>query len=486
MVRFACAFRSLCLAAAFTDMLPSQSGFGGVGFGGFSGAQSLADAGSGSSLAPEAEQALRRLAKRDATTKLKALASLRAHVADAPPDACAALLPPWLVAHARLAGDASRGVRAATATLAGELAGRARKALGAHAKPLIALWWPAQFDEESEVASAASAGFAAAFPGERSRDALAFAAPALQEAAAQALRMRSPADLPEPAASPEEGAERLARAHAGALRSLATLPDALLPGSPAAAAAAAAAAALAEEHAWLRAFVGAPDAGVRSAAFALLARCAAAAPAAAAAAAPLALRAALGERAPGAQAAALEAALALARAADTGEAGASWRAAAASEGAGGDGALVSRLARLLRAGFHGHAARCAHFALPLLALLPDSLAAQPWPAGDVAQELPAAATLLAALWDARAGVAAGDAPARAALGSAYSECVAYAVLRCGAAMPGGPAGDAGARCSARCCASHCAPARSPRCLPRHQLQPRLTRLRRSSRMRRRG
>jgi hypothetical protein len=402
-----------------------RDSLGGGGFGGFSGTQSLAED-QALGVSPEAEQNLKRLLKRDATTKLKALAALREHIGGASPDELAALLPGWLFAYARLVGDANRGVRASAAMLCGELACRARRALAPHARPLIALWYPAQFDAEPEVSAVASSGFDAAFPGAKRREALTFAAPALREAAAGALRMRTPAELPEPAATPEEGAERLARAHACALRALAALPAALGDSGDAAARAAAEAnAALAVEHAWLKPFLASAAGEVRGAACAVLASLARHAPDALAgdvlrAVAPLALGAALGERDAGAQADAFDAALALCKA----HGGAVW--AAASPAAGSKApSLTSRMGRLFRDAFNGNARRGAPFALPLFSLLPAELAAVA--ATDVA-EAPLAA-LLGTLWEGRAAVPSGDAAARSAMGTAYAECAAYAMLR---------------------------------------------------------
>lgn len=382
--------------------------------------QSLADA-EASALSPDAAQNLKRLLKRDATTKLKALAALREYVSGASPEHLGAFVSGWLFAYARLAGDASRAVRAAAATLCGELAVRGRRAVAPHARQLIALWYPASFDAEPDVAAAAATAFDAAFPGTKRREALAFAAAALRDAAAAALRLRTPSELPDPAATPEEGAERLSRAHACALCSLAALPEALGEGA-AARAAAEATASLAADHGWLKPFITSPTADVRSAAFSVVTSLCRHSPEALGTPqvlrvlAPLTLAAALGERDARAQPDAFNATLSLCRA--HGEA---WVTASPTPGSKAP-TLVSRLGALFRTAMYGNARGGAPFALPLLSLLPAELAAR---AGSDAP-LPA---LLAALWDGRLGVPAGDAAARVAMDAAYGECAAYAVLR---------------------------------------------------------
>jgi hypothetical protein len=68
---------------------------------------------------------LRRLSKRDATTKLKALASLGPMFAERPASELAALLPAWVFIYRRLAADASRQVREQAHLAMKELASRA-------------------------------------------------------------------------------------------------------------------------------------------------------------------------------------------------------------------------------------------------------------------------------------------------------------------------------------------------------------------------
>ena len=405
-----------------------------AGFGGWTGSR-VQDAPSGGQVDAEVELQLRRLSKRDATTKLKALTALHEHVAGASPDAIAAFCPPWLHALQRLVSDSNRSVRAAAATLCGDVVSTGGRSVAAHVRALLALWWPLQFDLERDTAAAASAALDAAFPGAKRLEATAFAADALCTAASASLRLRTPAELPDPPASPEEGAERLARVHAAALRTLAELPVVLAcpeasdkVRDQAASTASKVAELLTTEHAWLKAQCKAATAEVRGAAFAVLASLHRSVPSACAAhlaaIVPQAVNAALSEKSHTALPEALEAALACLQAGGD----AAWSMA--------QPAPEQRLRALFSSAFHGASLHCARFALPLLSLLPARLA------GEAPEPGPLGA-LLEALWQGRSSVQAADTAARLALDAAYGECAGFAVLRCRqAAVQAGAPGDA--------------------------------------------
>jgi hypothetical protein len=391
-----------------------------AGFGGWAGSR-VQDSPSGGQVDAEVELQLRRLSKRDATTKLKALAALREHVLGATPEAVAAFCPLWLHALQRLVSDGNRSVRGAAATLCGHVVSSGGRSVAAHVRALLSLWWPLQFDTERDTAAAASAALDVAFPGARRLEATAFAADALCTAASASLRLRTPSELPDPPVSPEEGAERLARVHAAALRTLAELPVVLAAPEAsdkvreqAAAAAAKVAELLSTEHAWLKTQCKAPTAEVRGAAFAVLASLHRTVPAACAdhlaAIVSAAINAALTEKSQTALPEALEAALACLQAGGD----AAWSIA--------QPAPEQRLHALFAAAFHG-SSQCARFALPLLSLLPARLV-------GAAPEPGPAAALLEALWEGRSCVQAADTGARLALDAAYGECAGFAVLRC--------------------------------------------------------
>ena len=222
-----------------------------VGFGGFVGSQRVGaaseapggaggDAGSdtggaggldarlvGGEVDPECAAALRRLTKRDETTKLKALAALVARAEGGEGTAtvdAAALLPAWTYAYNRLALDASKKVRAAAARALGVLVRGAGRGLAPHMRPLVGAWWLARFDPFAECAAAADAAWRTALSDEKRRLAGAVAHRAAVVDAMAAYLAHTAATLSDMrSASPEEAVDRLARAHAAALAALGDL-----------------------------------------------------------------------------------------------------------------------------------------------------------------------------------------------------------------------------------------------------------------------
>ena len=120
---------------------------------------------------------LRKLAKKDETTRLRGLAELLA-LAREPARAaqCAELLPHFVPPFARLAADGSRRVREQACVLLGVLGSTLGRALAPHLRALLPpLLW-ASCDAAPEVAAAASGAFAAMLPSRAKRaDALLFA-----------------------------------------------------------------------------------------------------------------------------------------------------------------------------------------------------------------------------------------------------------------------------------------------------------------------
>jgi E3 ubiquitin-protein ligase listerin len=119
-------------------------------------------------------QCLRHLSKKDATTKLKALASLRELAAARPAADAAAALTPWGYHFRRLMMDPSKSVRAEACATMGALAAAVGKALAPHLRALLPPWWLAAFDPYADVAAAARRTLAEAFPGPKQAAALAF------------------------------------------------------------------------------------------------------------------------------------------------------------------------------------------------------------------------------------------------------------------------------------------------------------------------
>ncbi|GJP51064.1 hypothetical protein CLOM_g10233 [Closterium sp. NIES-68] len=136
----------------------------------------------------EAAAHLRRLAKKDATTKLKALEALQGVLGSSSAAQMQAMLPAWAFEYRRLVVDGSRAVCLATHATMALLVKGVGKGLAPHLRQLMGPWWVAQFDSTRDVAAAATLSFQAAFPTpSRRMEALAFAWEAVLAALAELL-----------------------------------------------------------------------------------------------------------------------------------------------------------------------------------------------------------------------------------------------------------------------------------------------------------
>lgn len=158
-----------------------------VGFGGYHGAarvepaallpSSSADPDGPVRLPPDVDgevlQHLRRLGRKDPTTKLKALSTLSMLFAQKPGEEVVQIVPQWAFEYKRLLLDYNRDVRRATNDAMSSLVTAVKKGLAPHLKSLMGPWWFSQFDPATEVAQAARRSFEAAFPqSDRRMDAL--------------------------------------------------------------------------------------------------------------------------------------------------------------------------------------------------------------------------------------------------------------------------------------------------------------------------
>uniref|UniRef100_A0A0E0EXA0 E3 ubiquitin-protein ligase listerin n=1 Tax=Oryza meridionalis TaxID=40149 RepID=A0A0E0EXA0_9ORYZ len=147
-----------------------------VGFGGYHGASRVEPAAPSSSTDPDASillppdvdsevlQHLRRLGRKDPTTKLKALSTLSMLFAQKPGQEVVQIVPQWAFEYKRLLLDYNREVRRATHDTMSSLVKTVKKGLAPHLKALMGPWWFSQFDPALEVAQAARHSFEAAFP----------------------------------------------------------------------------------------------------------------------------------------------------------------------------------------------------------------------------------------------------------------------------------------------------------------------------------
>ncbi|KAL6595461.1 hypothetical protein ACP70R_047801 [Stipagrostis hirtigluma subsp. patula] len=153
-----------------------------VGFGGYHGASRVEPAAPSDPDAPvrptpdvdaEVLQHLKRLGRKDPTTKLKALSTLSILFAQKPGEEVVQIVPQWAFEYKRLLLDYNREVRRATHDAMSSLVTAVKKGIAPHLKSLMGPWWFSQFDPAPEVAQAARRSFEAAFPqSERRLDAL--------------------------------------------------------------------------------------------------------------------------------------------------------------------------------------------------------------------------------------------------------------------------------------------------------------------------
>ncbi|KAG0481136.1 hypothetical protein HPP92_011994 [Vanilla planifolia] len=155
------------------------AGVSSVGFGGYLGSSRIEHSStaeeSPSNLGVDSElaQHLKRLGRKDPTTKVKALMALCVLLKEKPGEEIVHILPLWVYEYKRLLLDYNREVRQAAHDTMTSIVAVVRKGLAPHLKSLMGPWWFAQFDPVPEVSQAARFSLEAAFvTSERRLDAL--------------------------------------------------------------------------------------------------------------------------------------------------------------------------------------------------------------------------------------------------------------------------------------------------------------------------
>ncbi|KAL4572514.1 hypothetical protein LXL04_019293 [Taraxacum kok-saghyz] len=152
------------------SLLPS--GATAVGFGGYVGSSRIEtstpitqDADSSFvDIDGELAQHLKRLARKDPTTKLKALTTLSTLFTQKTAKDVSPIIPQWAFEYKKLLLDYNREVRRATHETMANLVTTVGRDLAPHLKSLMGPWWFSQFDAVHEVSQAAKRSFQAAFP----------------------------------------------------------------------------------------------------------------------------------------------------------------------------------------------------------------------------------------------------------------------------------------------------------------------------------
>ena len=118
-------------------------------------------------LDPDIALALKKLSKKDSTTKIKALGELLSFFSEdggRTDDQLALVLPLWQQMFDNVAMDADRRVREALFAALRALVVRVKKHMTKHIRGLMLPWLCARFDTEAPVRAAANAAFSALFP----------------------------------------------------------------------------------------------------------------------------------------------------------------------------------------------------------------------------------------------------------------------------------------------------------------------------------
>lgn len=117
---------------------------------------------------------LKKMSKKDATTKLKALQEFSELCMESEPDAVKATLPYWSRIYCQLCGDADHRVREAAHLSHKSVIAKVKKYLAPYLKEIIGPWFTSQFDTHAPSASAAVAAFQEAFSPQKFAEAIAF------------------------------------------------------------------------------------------------------------------------------------------------------------------------------------------------------------------------------------------------------------------------------------------------------------------------
>lgn len=214
------------------SLLPT--GAAAIGFGGYVGSSKIElpssseESTSFSEVDGEVAQHLKRLWRKDPTTKLKALASLCLLFKQKSGEELAHIVPQWAFEYKKLLLDYNREVRRATHDAMTCLVTTVRKGLVPHLKSLMGPWWVSQFDPIPEVSQAAKRSLEAAFPvSERRLDALMLCISDIFLYLDENLKL-TPQAMSDKATPMDELEDMHQRVISSSLLSLATLVDILL------------------------------------------------------------------------------------------------------------------------------------------------------------------------------------------------------------------------------------------------------------------
>ncbi|KAJ8751318.1 hypothetical protein K2173_016502 [Erythroxylum novogranatense] len=215
------------------SLLPSGS-VATAGFGGYVGGSRIETSLAREESAPfldidsEVAQHLKRLARKDPVTKLKALQSLSLLFKEKPAKDIVLIIPQWAFEYRRLLLDYNRDVRRATHETMTNLVMSVGRDLAPHLKSLMGPWWFTQFDPVSEIALVAKQSLQAAFPSQEKRlDALILCASEIFVYLEENLKL-TPEGMSDKTAPSDELEEMHRQVISSSLLALSTLLDVLI------------------------------------------------------------------------------------------------------------------------------------------------------------------------------------------------------------------------------------------------------------------
>ncbi|XP_060090344.1 E3 ubiquitin-protein ligase listerin isoform X2 [Heteronotia binoei] len=150
---------------------------------------------------------LRKLSKRDVTTKLKAMQEFGTMCKERETETVKGVLPYWSRIYCKISIDHDRRVREATQQAFEQLILKVKKNLAPHLKSLMGYWLIAQCDTYSPAASAAKVAFEKAFPPSKQPEALIFCKSEILNVVEDHLLKETPDTLSDPQTVPEEERE---------------------------------------------------------------------------------------------------------------------------------------------------------------------------------------------------------------------------------------------------------------------------------------
>ncbi|XP_040836624.1 E3 ubiquitin-protein ligase listerin isoform X1 [Ochotona curzoniae] len=150
---------------------------------------------------------LRKLSKKDVTTKLKAMQEFGTMCTERDTEAVKGVLPYWPRIFCKISLDHDRRVREATQQAFEKLILKVKKHLAPYLKSLMGYWLMAQCDPYSPAAFAAKDAFEAAFPPTKQPEAIAFCKDEITTVLQDHLLKETPDTLSDPQTVPEEERE---------------------------------------------------------------------------------------------------------------------------------------------------------------------------------------------------------------------------------------------------------------------------------------